>query len=408
LGTWIARLLEVIIIFDHNIFPVYTIIDVLMKTNRSLMALLILGMAIQSFISARAQKLSENDAFSRKAIKTILKKVADYQVQTPLTHTGADWTNGALFAGMTEWAKVAGDEQYFNWLKEMGDKNNWTYNHRDDPGGRYHADDYCVGQMYLELYRKYKDPKMIDPMREYFAQILQDPPTGGLEFTFTDNYWPTERWSWCDALFMGPTVWAKMAGITGEMKYLDFMFHEYKATTDYLYSNEDHLFFRDSRFFTRKEANGEKIFWGRGNGWVFAGLPIILRELPSEYRQKAFFEQIYKEMGAKILSIQDAKGYWHASLLDPESYPNPEISATGFFVYGLAWGINHGYFDREAYLPAVKKGWKAMTDAVWPDGKVGWIQPIGEDPKAVTRDMTEVYGVGAFLLAGTEMLQLVK
>ena len=207
---------------------------------------------------------------------------------------------------------------------------------------------------------------------------------------------------------MGPTVWAKMANVTGERKYLDFMFREYKATTDYLYSKEDHLYYRDSRFFIKTEANGARVFWGRGNGWVFAGLARYYQGTSKDYEQKAYFVKIYKEMASKILSLQDEKGYWHASLLDPASYPNPEISATGFFVYGLAWGINHGYLDRKTYLPAVIKGWKAMAEAVWPDGKVGWIQPIGENPKNVTREMTEVYGVGAFLMAGTEMYKLAE
>ena len=146
---------------------------------------------------------------------------------------------------------------------------------------------------------------------------------------------------------MAPTVWAKMANVTGKEKYLDFMYQEYKFTTDYLYDKEEDLYFRDSNYFTRKEANGEKVFWGRGNGWVFAGLPIIIRELPSKYEHKDYFVTIYKEMAAKILSLQSSDGFWHASLLDPASYPNPEMSATAFFVFGMAWGINNGYLDRE-------------------------------------------------------------
>jgi rhamnogalacturonyl hydrolase YesR len=349
---------------------------------------------------------SQTVEFSRSSIVSILEKVANYQVETPLTHTETDWTNGALYAGMVEWANIAGDEKYFDWLKAIGERNGWTYMHRQDSRGKYHADDYCVGQMYLELYRKYKDPVMLNPMREYFDQILKNPSKVDLEFTFTDEYWPTERWSWCDALFMGPTVWAKMAGITGDRKYLDFMVDEYKATTDYLYSKEDHLYFRDSRFFTRVEANGAKVFWGRGNGWVFAGLPVIIKELPGNYEQRDYFINLFKEMAAQIASIQGKGGYWYASLLDPASYPNPEMSATSFFVYGLAWGVNNGYLDKETFLPAVLKGWNAMTDAVWPNGKVGWIQPIGEDPKHVTREMTEVYGVGAFLMAGSEIVKM--
>ena len=358
-------------------------------------------MAAAGFSLASAQP-----DLSKASIKSLLKRVADYQVQTPLTHTETDWTNGALYAGMVEWASIAGDEKYYNWLVDMGNRNNWTYNHREDPLGRYHADDYCVGQTYLELYRKFRKPEMLQPMREYFDAIIMKPSKLDLEFNFTDTYWPTERWSWCDALFMGPTVWAKMAAITGEEKYLDFMFGEYKATTDFLYSKENHLYFRDSRFITKKEANGEPVFWGRGNGWVFAGLPIIIRELPENYENKPWFVNLYTEMAAKILSLQDKQGYWHASMLDPASYPNPEMSATSFFIYGLAWGINNHYLDKDTYMPAVLKGWKAMTDAVWPDGKVGWIQFIGEDPRNVTREMTEVYGAGAFLMAGTEIFKM--
>jgi len=361
---------------------------------------------ILAFLLFSFRVSAQSAEFTQSSVLSLLKQVADYQVQTPLTHTGADWTNGALYAGMAEWAKIAGDDKYFNWLKEIGGKNNWTYNQRQDPRTRYHADDYCVGQMYIELYRKYKDPKMLDPMRNYLDQILQDPSKADMEFVFTDTYWATERWTWCDALFMGPTVWAKMANETGDSKYLDFMFNEYKATTDYLYSKEDCLYFRDSRYFNQIEANGARMFWGRGNGWVFAGLPIIIRELPKSYKQRAYFEQIFNEMASKILSVQDKNGYWHASMLDPASYPNPEMSATGFFIYGLAWGINQGYLDKKTYRQAVMKGWNAMVEAVWPDGKVGWIQPIGENPKNVTREMTEVYGVGAFLLAGTEIFKL--
>jgi Predicted unsaturated glucuronyl hydrolase involved in regulation of bacterial surface properties, and related proteins len=341
-------------------------------------------------------------------VRTVLKKVADWQVKTPLTHELADWTNGALYAGMVEWAGIAGDETYYKWLRGIADKLNWTYFIHNNPLRRYHADDYCVGQTYIELYRKYNDKNMIKPIRAYFDQMLKDPAKGDLKFVNTKEYWSTQRWSWCDALFMGPTVWAKMGNVTHKKKYLDFMYNEYKASTDYLFDKDDSLYFRDSSYFTRKEANGEKVFWGRGNGWVFAGLPIIIRELPAKYEHRDYFVKIYKEMAARLLALQQPDGSWHASLLDPASYPIPEMSATAFFVYGFAWGIDNGYLEKEKYLPAVVSGWKAMVSAVWPDGKVGFIQPIGSDPKAVTREMTEVYGVGGFLLAGTEICRMLE
>jgi len=351
---------------------------------------------------------SFNDGLNPDAIKTVLKAVADWQIRTPLTHHTADWTNAALYAGMVDWAVIADNDYYFDWLKEKGERNNWNYYVQENPLRRYHADDYCVGQMYLELYRKYRDKKMIIPLRSYLDHILEFPAKGDLEFVNTDKYWSTQRWSWCDALFMGPTVWAKMSNITKKRKYLDFMFREYSATTDYLYDKDEGLYFRDSNYFTRKEANGAKVFWGRGNGWVFAGLPIIIRELPARYDKKDYFIGIFKTMAARLISLQQPDGSWHASLLDPLSYPNPEMSATSFFVFGLAWGIDNGYLDKSSYLPAVVKGWKSMVRSVWPDGKVGFIQPIGADPKAVTGEMTEVYGVGGFLMAGTQLYKMAQ
>ena len=377
-----------------------------MKITKGILTAVLLIMTCQAYPQDQTTPAFKTD-LTKNDIKTVLKAVADWQVRTPLTHDPGDWTNGALYSGMVEWASIAGNDSYYEWLKGISGKLNWTYYIHTNPLRKYHADDYCVGQTYIELYRKYKDKRMIKPMRDYLDLIIKEPAKGDLKFVNTKEYWATQRWSWCDALFMGPTVWAKMGNVTGKKKYFNFMYQEYKVSTDYLYDKEEHLYFRDSNYFTRKEANGTKVFWGRGNGWVFAGLPVIIRELPAKYEHMDYFVTIYQDMAAKILSLQSADGFWHASLLDPASYPNPEMSATAFFVYGLAWGINNGYLDKATYLPAVVKGWKSMVTSVWPDGKVGFIQPIGADPKSVTKEMTEVYGVGGFLMAGTEITRLI-
>ena len=217
-----------------------------------------------------------------------------------------------------------------------------------------------------------------------------------------------ERWSWCDALFMAPPVYAQMYNITGDIRYLEFMEKEYRMTYNLLYSKEEKLFFRDYRFIEKNEPNGEKVFWGRGNGWVMGGLVKILKEIPANIQYRKFYEDLLVEMSQKISKLQDKNGYWHASLLDPEAYPNPETSSTGFYVYALAYGINSGLLDKETYLPLVIKGWNALEEAVFPGGKLGWVQPIGEDPRETNKKMTEVYGVGAFLLAGSEVCKFTK
>lgn len=344
--------------------------------------------------------------FSKEKVREAMERVAHWQIDEKLAYDPADWTNGALYAGMVEWAKMANDSIYFDWLKDKGEKSHWAQMNRINPKLRYHADDYAVGQMYVEMYRTFGDEKMIKPLKNYFNYILKYPSKRSLEFDWSAETCPTERWSWCDALFMGPTVWAKMANALDRKDYLRFMDKEYRNTYKYLYDKEEHLFYRDSRYFSKKESNGSKVFWGRGNGWVIGGLPVILEELPKDFKGREFYETLFTEMASKIASLQDKNGYWHASLLDSESYPNPETSASAFYTYALAWGINNGYLNKEKYLPVVTKGWQALLKAVYPDGKLGWVQPIGADPKEVTKEMTEVYGVGAFLLAGKEIYKM--
>lgn len=363
---------------------------------------LILMVLVALFVSMQAKKLPE-----KNDVLTIMTKVADWQCAQKPSHYVSDWVNGALYTGMMEYAKIAPSDKYFDWLKQRGDEAKWSLIKRRKHEF-YHADDIAVGMMYCEMYRIEKNSLLIEDLKARLELIIAEPSHVTLDFSKHRLESPAQRWSWCDALFMAPTSFAKMYQITGEVKYLHFMFKEYKATTDYLYDHKEHLYYRDSNYFGNKEPNGQPVFWGRGNGWVFGGLPIILEELPERYCEKMWFEKMYVDMAKRIAGLQDDDGYWHASMLDHKAYPNPETSCSGFFVYGLAWGINNGYLDRETYLPIVLKGWEALTDAVYPNGKLGWVQPIGESPVSTTKDMTELYGVGSFLLAGTEILKLAK
>jgi rhamnogalacturonyl hydrolase YesR len=161
----------------------------------------------------------------------------------------------------------------------------------------------------------------------------------------------------------------------------------FQQTYDRLYDRQEHLFARDAGYLInekgegRREANGKKIFWSRGNGWVAGGLVRLLKELPKNHAKRPFYESIYRQMMEKILTLQQPDGLWRSSLLDPESYPGGEASGSGFYLYSMAWGINNKMLDRKKYLPAVRKGWTGLNSLVTPEGKVGWTQPIGADPK---------------------------
>jgi rhamnogalacturonyl hydrolase YesR len=154
------------------------------------------------------------------------------------------------------------------------------------------------------------------------------------------------------------------------------------------------------------EANGQKVFWSRGNGWVLAGLAMVLEKMPKDYPDRAKFLVQYREMAERIAGLQPPDGLWRASLLDPGAYTNPEISGTAFFTYAITWGINHGVLERSKYLPVVQKSWAGMLKRIYKDGRLGSIQPIGAEPGQFKPSSSYVYGVGAFLLAGSELAQL--
>ena len=245
---------------------------------------------------------------------------------------------------------------------------------------------------------------MLQPVMERAYYVASHPSKAPLQKT--DAVGTTERWSWSDALFMAPPVYAALYTITGDKIFLNYMDSEYIECVDSLYDKEEHLFYRDNKRIPLREKNGSKQFWGRGNGWVFAGLPLIVDNLPLNCSSRSYYIRLFTEMAEAVRKTQCKDGDWRTSLLDPDSYNMPENSCSAFMCFGIAWGIRNGYLPQRTYKPVLEKGWQSLVKAVHSDGKLGYIQPVGAAPKAAGFDATDVYGVGAFLLAGSELYKL--
>jgi rhamnogalacturonyl hydrolase YesR len=326
-------------------------------------------------------------AFKRKDIARAMRKVGDWELKRSQPYFDQDWTFAALYAGFMAASKSLPDSQYEKAMLAMGGKFQWKLGPR-----LVHADDQAIGQTYLELYGIHRDPRMIAPLRNQFDQLMKTPDD------------PTKPvWWWCDALFMATPVWARLSQATGEKSYLDYMDHEWWITSNLLYDPQEHLYSRDTTFLDKHEANGKKIFWSRGNGWVMGGLARVLEAMPEDYPSRSKYLEQFREMAEKVTSLQGKDGLWRPGLLDADSYPLPEVSGSGFFVYALAWGIHHGVLDRATYLPVVQKGWAGLLTKIYKDGRLGCIQPIGAAPGDFKPTSSYVYGVGAFLLAGSEL-----
>jgi rhamnogalacturonyl hydrolase YesR len=329
-------------------------------------------------------------AIEPAAIDKALRKVADWQLARSQPYFDRIWTSSVMYAGFMAASQATGDPKYRNAMMEMA--KHFDFQNRDRLPN---ADDVSIAQTYLDLYFEEKRPALISRTRQDLDELL---PLATLK--------PNDAripWWWCDALFMAPPVWAKMYKATGERKYLDYIHLNWKRTSDALYDKEEHLYARDASYINKREPNGKKIFWSRGEGWVMGGLARILDYVPADDPQRGFYVQQLREMSEKIASLQGPDGLWHAGLLDPQTYPLPEISGSSLFVYAMAYGVNHGLLDGAKYRPVIAKAWAGILKNVYADGRLGNIQQTGAEPAFYRPTSSYNYGVGGFMLAAAEL-----
>ena len=327
-------------------------------------------------------------ALTHSAIRKATQKVADWQLARAEPVFNQQWTYAALYDGLLAASKTTGDQRYHDAVVKMAARFDWKLLDARFP----HADDMASGQSYMDLYLETHDPVRLTDAKTILERLIVRPDD-------PDRL----LWWWCDALFMAPPVLARMSAATGDRRYLDYMDREWWQTSASLYDSADHLYFRDSRYFTQKEKNGHKIFWSRGNGWVMGAFAKVLEVMPNDYPGRGKYIAQYKQMADRIAAIQGDDGLWRSGLLDAGAYDLPEVSGTAFFTYALAWGINHGLLDRAKFEPVVERAWVGMLSHIYADGRLGSIQPIDGQPGKFKPSASYVYGVGGFLLAASEL-----
>jgi rhamnogalacturonyl hydrolase YesR len=328
----------------------------------------------------------------RHEIEKAMKKVADWQLPRFHEELATDWTGAVLETGLVMASDTLHDPKYLDAVKLFAIKNDWQLGPR-----LAHADDHAVGQSYLRIYELEHEPQMIAGIKRVLDEVKAQP----------DNP-ANPLWWWCDALFMDPPVWSGLTRVTGDRSYLDFMDRHWWVTAAKLYDEQEHLFSRDENFLAAKEANGRRLFWLRGNGWVLAGLARTLANMPEAYPARGKYLRIFRDMAQTFRAQQMPDGLWRPGLLDEQAYPLPESSGSALVTYALAWGIHHKLLKKSEFMPVVKNAWKGLVSHIYEDGRLGCIQPIGARPDAYQPTSSYVYGVGAFLLAASELDAVAK
>jgi rhamnogalacturonyl hydrolase YesR len=218
---------------------------------------------------------------------------------------------------------------------------------------------------------------------------------------------------------MAMPVFTRLGVVYNDTSYFRKMydmynFTKYKHGDKGLYNQADHLWWRDEDFDPPyKEPNGEDCYWSRGNGWVVAALVRTLEMLPKTDLHYNEYLQDYKDLCAALIPIQRTDGFWNVSLHDSTHFGGKETSGTALFTYGFAWGINNGILDKKTYKPIIVKAWNAMAkEAVHTNGFLGYVQGTGKEPKDgqpvsyTSVPDFEDYGLGCFLLAGSEVYKM--
>ena len=264
---------------------------------------------------------------------------------------------------------------------------------------RAHVDDRVFGIVPLQVFLQTNDPKFLD-----------------LGIRFADSQWKrtgadgitSEARYWIDDMYMITVLQVQAYRATGDAKYLDRAALTMAAYLDKL-QQPNGLFFHtgDSRF-----------FWGRGNGWVAAGMCELLRSLPEKHPQRARILRGYRTMMASLLKYQSDQGLWRQLIDRPESWP--ESSSTGMFAFAMVTGVKRGWLDPARYGPAARKAWIGLVQyldsrANIRDVCVGTskaFQEVGGDPEAQLkyyldrpRSVGDLHGQAPILWTASALIQ---
>jgi unsaturated rhamnogalacturonyl hydrolase len=330
------------------------------------------------------------------AVRAAMRQVGNWELRWEQPYFDRIWTESVLYVGFMAASPALHDPRYRDAMQSMAGKFHWELR-SPHPS----ADDQSIAQTYLELYLQNPAPEKIAPTRTALDAVIAG---AGPPIPKNQAQIP---WWWCDALFMAPPVWVRMHAATHDQKYLDYLDKHFCQTSDLLYDKQRHLYFRDITFLHKTDQRGNPIFWSRGEGWVMGGLARTLEYLPKSDPDYGRYVTQLQQMAAAVAALQDPNdGLWHSDMLDPEDYPQPEVSGSSLMTFALAWGVTHGVLDRARYIPVVEKAWRGLVGQIYADGRLGNIQQTGAAPAHYLPSSSYNYGVGAFLLAGAQVLDL--
>ena len=233
------------------------------------------------------------------------------------------------------------------------------------------------------------------------------------EFRFKDGTLarnrPQPNSLWLDDLFMGVPALAQMGKLTGDQKYYDDAVRQVVQFSDRMFNQEKGLFMHG---WIQGMNEHPQFHWARANGWAVMTMVELLEVLPQNHEGRGRVLELLRKHIRGLANYQSEKGFWHQLIDKNDSYL--ETSATAIYTYAIARAINRGYVDGKVYGPMVCLAWNAVASKVNDNGQVEGTcvgTGMGFDPAFYYYRPVNVYaahGYGPVLLAGAEMIELIK
>lgn len=367
---------------------------------------ILLTLVLTSLVSITQPLSASNEEsesnFKPQTILNAMRKVNEYALENPWRPYDRDWIRATMYTGVMEAYHATGNKTYLEQAKRWAEKHNYSLGHERSGFNRMFN-----SMTWLELQLLDPDPAIIANIE---AQLKEDKPFKpeiGKIWYGHEPHANDAGWVYADSLYAAP-AFVMLHNLTGNQHYLDLIHDAFWNVTDIIYDKEEDLYYRDPTYIGKTSPAGGKILWARGNGWVFAGLPRVLKHLSKDDPYYERYLNVFKKMASSLASRQGDDGFWRANLDDEWHYRMPESSSTAFFTAGFAWGIKEGILDKDAYLPTVIRGWEALNRSIHPDGFLGWVQPVDAAPRPSHPKSTQEYAVGLFMYAGAKIYQLVE
>ena len=310
----------------------------------NLFVLLLMLCIVASALPAQAQKEFKKWP-TGDSPQEVGKRVAEHFVTTPHTNFGRPapptfitYPESVAWYGALTFAQLSGDKDLTAQLI-----------HRFDPlldtesnlvPKPTHVDLTVFGVVPLQLYIETKEQKYLDLGQSMADKQWENPLPDGLS--------PQTRY-WIDDMYMITSVQLQAYRATGDSKYLDRAALEMVSYLDKL-QQPTGLFYH---------APDVPFYWGRGDGWVAAGMAEMLLSMPANHPQRARIMDGYDKMMAALLKYQDKHGMWHELIDDPKAWP--ETSSTAMFTFAMITGVKNGWLPEKPYAKAARKGWLGLV-----------------------------------------------